>query len=67
MTRAGKPGRDATLRQALIYMAWHPRIWPGFARVLVRHIAAKVRLYVACWCAGYSVREVRRLAREASR
>ena len=64
MNRTAKPGRDATLREALIYVARHPRHWPGFARVVVRHFYAKGRFYVMCWGAGYRVSTVRRLARE---
>jgi hypothetical protein len=67
MSRASKPGPNATLREALIYVARHPRHWPGFAALLVRHLAAKARFYLICWRAGYSVRTVRRLAREAGR
>ncbi len=67
MSRAGKPGRDATLRAALAYVAAHPRIWPRFAVLLVLHLAGKVRFYVMCWRAGYRVATVRRLAREAAR
>ena len=67
MKRRSKPGRDATLREALIFVAQHPRIWPGFARVVVRHMAAKARFYVRCWSSGYRVATVRRLAREAGR
>ena len=67
MTRTGKPGRDATLREALLYVAAHPRHWPGFVVLLVRHVAGKVRFYVMCWRAGYRVRTVRRLTREAQR
>ncbi len=66
MTRSGKPGPDATLRDALGYVARHPRIWPGFSRLLARHVAGKARFYVMCWRAGYSVATVRRLARQAS-
>ena len=65
MRRPSKPGPDATLRQALIYVAWHPAIWPGFALALARHIALKARFCVMCWRAGYRVSTVRRLAREA--
>ena len=67
MKRRSKPGRDATLREALIFVAQHPRIWPGFARVVVRHFYAKGRFYVMCWGAGYRVSTVRRLAREGGR
>lgn len=67
MTRARKPGRDATLREALIYVARHPRHWPGFVALLVRHFAGKVRLCVMCWSRGYRVATVRRLARQAGR
>ncbi|MGC8526158.1 hypothetical protein [Acidiphilium sp.] len=66
MNRTGKPGRDATLREALIFVARHPRHWPGFARVVVRHFYAKARFYVMCWRAGYRVATVRRLARESA-
>ncbi len=65
MRRPSKPGRDATLREALIYVAWHPAIWPGFARALVHHVAGKASFYIRCWRAGYRVSTVRRLAREA--
>ena len=65
MTGTNKPGRDATLREALIYVARHPRHWPGFAVLLVRHVAGKARFYLLCWRAGYRVSTVRRLAREA--
>ncbi len=61
---APKPGRDATLREALIYVTLHPRLYPAFARALVRHFYAKGRFYVMCWRAGYRVSTVRRLARE---
>ena len=64
MTRTGKPAPNATLREALLYVARHPRHWPGFARVVVRHFYAKGRFYVMCWRAGYRVSTVRRLARE---
>ncbi|WP_288038709.1 hypothetical protein [Acidiphilium sp.] len=57
--------RSATLPQLLGHVSRHPRIWPGFARVLARHIAAKGRFYLMCWRAGYRVSTVRRLAREA--
>ncbi len=67
MTRARKPGPNATLREALIYVARHPRHWPGFTALLMRHMAAKARFYVICWRAGYRVSTVRRLAREAGR
>ena len=67
MTRVAKPGPNATLREALIYVARHPRHWPGFAALLVRHVAAKGRFYFMCWRAGYRVSTVRRLAREAQR
>ena len=65
MSCTSKPGPNASLREALIYVAWRPAIWPGFARALVRHIALKVRFYTMCWRAGYRVSTVRRLAREA--
>ena len=65
MKRAAKPGRDATLREALIYVAQHPRRWPGFVRVVVRHFYGKAAFHVRCWRAGYRVSTVRRLAREA--
>ncbi|UNC15615.1 hypothetical protein FE249_16005 [Acidiphilium multivorum] len=65
MRRPCKPGPDATLREALIYVAWHPAIWPAFMGILARHIPAKARFYVMCWRAGYRVSTVRRLAREA--
>ncbi len=61
---APKPGRDATLPEILRYVARHPRLWTGFARVLARHIAAKTRLHVACWSSGYTVREVRRMVQD---
>lgn len=64
MRRPSKPGPDAPLRRALIYVARRPRIWPGFARVLARHVHAKARFYVRCWRAGYRVATVRRMARE---
>ena len=64
MKRRSKPARNATLREALIYVAQHPRHWPGFVMLLVRHLAGKVRFYVMCWRAGYRVSTVRRLARE---
>ncbi|HQT62636.1 MULTISPECIES: hypothetical protein [unclassified Acidiphilium] len=67
MTRAAKPGSNATLREALLYVAAHPRHWPGFTALLVRHVAGKARFYVMCWRAGYRVSTVRRLAREAGR
>ena len=65
MSRAPKPGRDATLPALLSYVARHPRLYPAFARALVRHVAAKGRFYLMCWRAGYRVSTVRRLAREA--
>ena len=65
MTRSAKPGRDATLREALIYVARHPRYWPGFSRLVVRHLAGNARFCLMCWRAGYRVSTVRRLAREA--
>ena len=65
MSRAPKPGRDATLPEILGYIALHPSLYPAFARALVRHIALKARFYVMCWRAGYRVSTVRRLAREA--
>ena len=65
MTRAAKPGPNATLREALIYVARHPRLYPAIAALTVRHVAAKARVYVLCWLAGYRVSTVRRLAREA--
>ena len=65
MNRAAKPSRDATLRELLAYVVRRPRIWPGFARVLVRHLAGRARFCVHCWRAGYRVATVRRLAREA--
>jgi hypothetical protein len=64
MRRPSKPGPDATLPEILLYVAYRPRIWPGFARALVRHVHAKARFYVRCWRAGYRVSTVRRLARE---
>ncbi|MBS3024482.1 hypothetical protein [Acidiphilium multivorum] len=64
MTSTGKPGRDATMREALAYVARHPGIWPRFAALLVRHVAGKARFYMMCWRAGYRVSTVRRLARE---
>ncbi|WP_039887447.1 hypothetical protein [Acidiphilium sp. PM] len=67
MTRARKPGPNATLREALIYVLRHPGIWPGFAALLVRHVAGKVRFHLLCWRAGYRVSTVRRLAREEGR
>ena len=69
MNRPRKPGPNATLREALAYVAQHPRHWPGFARVVVRHFYARGRLCVMCWCwsRGYRVATVRRLAREAGR
>lgn len=66
MKRRSKPARNATLREALIYVALHPLHWPGFARVVVRHFYAKARFYVMCWRAGYRVSTVRRLAREGA-
>ena len=60
-----KPGPDATLPEILGYVARHPRLYPAFARALVRYGAAKARFYVMCWRAGYRVSTVRRLAREA--
>ncbi len=67
MTRTGKPGRDATLRAALLYVARHPRLYLAVAVLTVRHVAAKARFYVMCWRAGYRVSTVRRLAREVGR
>ena len=64
MNRARKPGPNATLREALIYVARHPGIWPRFAALLVRDVAGKARFYMMCWRAGYRVSTVRRLARE---
>lgn len=61
----GKPGPNATLREALAYVACHPRIWPGFVVLLMRHVVGKVRLCAMCWSRGYRVATVRRLAREA--
>ncbi len=66
MSRPGKPGPDASLREALAYVARHPRLYPAVATLTVRHVAAKARFYVMCWRAGYRVRTVRRLAREAA-
>ena len=66
MTRTSKPGRDATLREALAYVARHPRLYPAVAALTVRHVAAKARFYVMCWRAGYRVSTVRRLAREGA-
>ena len=65
MTRAAKPGPNATLREALIYVTRHPRLYPAFARAMAQYVAAKARFYVMCWRAGYRVSTVRRLAREA--
>ena len=65
MSRAAKPGPNATLREALLYVAAHPRHWPGFVVLLVRFSWDKARFYVMCWRAGYRVSTVRRLAREA--
>lgn len=67
MSRTLKPGPDAPLGAALAYVARHPRLWPRFAVLLVLHVAAKARFYIMCWRAGYRVRTVRRLAREAGR
>ena len=67
MTSTGKPGRDATMREALAYVARHPRLYPAVAALTVRHFCAKGRFYVMCWRAGYRVSTVRRLAREAGR
>lgn len=66
MSRAGKPGPDASLRAALAYVARHPRLYPAVATLTARHVAAKVGFYLMCWRAGYRVRTVRRLAREAA-
>lgn len=65
MSRASKPGPDASLRQALAYVGRHPRLWPRFAALMALHVAAKGRFYIHCWRAGYRVRTVRRLARAA--
>ena len=65
MRRPSKPGRDATLRQALIYVARHPRLYPAFVGAMAIYVVAKARFYVMCWRAGYRVSTVRRLAREA--
>lgn len=67
MTRARKPGPNATMREALAYVARHPRLYPAVAALTVRHVAEKVRLHVMCWRAGYRVATVRRLAREEGR
>ena len=64
MTSTGKPGPNATMRDALAYVARHPRLYPAVAALAVRHAAAKSRFYVMCWRAGYRVSTVRRLARE---
>lgn len=63
MTRTAKPGPNATLHEALIYVARNPRLYPAVARALVRHVALKVRFYWLCWSSGYRVRTVRRLGR----
>ena len=52
MSRPGKPGPDASLREALAYVARHPRLYPAVATLTVRHVAAKARFYVMCWRAS---------------
>ena len=64
MTSTGKPGPNATMREALAYVARHPRLYPAVAALTVRHFCAKARFYLLCWRAGYRVSTVRRLARE---
>ncbi len=59
--------RSATLPQPLGHVARHPRLYPGFARALVRYVVAKARFYLMCWRAGYRVSTVRRLAGAAQR
>lgn len=54
---------DCTTAQALRIVARPPRIWPSFALLLGKFMVLKIRFYLLCWWHGYSVREVRRLAR----
>ena len=65
MSRAPKPGRDATLPALLGYVARHPSLYPAFVGAMAIYVVAKARFYVMCWRAGYRVSTVRRLAREA--
>lgn len=43
MSRTGKPGPDATLRAALVYVGRHPRLYPAVAALTARHVAAKAQ------------------------
>lgn len=53
------------IRAARLFLSHRPppRSWPGIGWLVLRALRSGVRLRLACWRCGLTVREARRLAR----